>query len=97
MSEQDVIRNTDWIAAHLKPYGFDYVLLDEGYDWQVMPELPWRDHTGSNWDQEKFPHGPKWLTDYIKSKGCGRVWLVPMRLPQAVEEHPDWYLRFKGT
>ena len=31
-TEQDIVRNADWIAAHLKPYGFEYVELDEGYD-----------------------------------------------------------------
>ena len=30
--EEDIVRNVDWIAAHLKPYGFDYIVLDDGYD-----------------------------------------------------------------
>ena len=30
--KQDIVQNADWIAANLKPYGFNYVLLDDGYD-----------------------------------------------------------------
>jgi hypothetical protein len=45
--------------------GFQYVQLDDGHD---------LDETGQhyrieNWDRRKFPHGPQWLTSYIKSKG----------------------------
>jgi len=32
VTEQDVIRNADWLAKNLKPYGFEYVQLDDGYD-----------------------------------------------------------------
>ena len=47
-------------------------------------------------DQAKFPHGAKWLTDYIKSKGLrAGIWIVPNASAAAVKEHPDWYLRYK--
>ena len=46
--------------------------------------------------RQKFPHGPKWLADYVKSKGLrAGVWLVPSAYAGAVEQHPDWYLRYK--
>jgi hypothetical protein len=87
--EEDIVRNTDWIAAHLKPYGFDYIALDDGYDRGPRGEHYWTE----NWDQKKFPHGAKWLTSYIKSKGLHPgVWLVPNSYTGAVEQHPDWYL-----
>jgi hypothetical protein len=90
--EEDVVRNTDWIAAHLKPYGFDYIVLDDGYDRGKHGEHYWIER----WNQEKFPHGPKWLTSYIKSKGLHPgVWIVPNGYAGAVEQHPDWYLRYK--
>ncbi len=88
--EEDIVRNADWIAAHLKPYGFDYVALDDGYDRGPSGEHYWIE----NWDQKKFPHGPKWLTAYIKSKGLRPgLWFVPNSYAGAVSEHPDWYLR----
>ena len=88
--EEDIVRNVDWIAAHLKPYGFDYVVLDDGYDRGRQGEHYWTE----KWDQVKFPHGPKWLTDYIKSKGLRPgIWMVPNSYAGAVRQHPDWYLR----
>lgn len=88
--EEDIVRNTDWIATHLKPYGFDYIALDDGYDRDAQGEHYWT----HNWDREKFPHGAKWLTDYIKSKGLHPgIWLVPNSYAGAVGQHPEWYLR----
>ncbi len=90
--EEDIVRNADWIAANLKPYGYQYVQLDDGYDRGKSGEHYWIE----NWDKEKFPHGPKWLTDYIKSKGLrAGIWIVPNSYAGAVEKHPDWYLRYK--
>jgi len=88
--EDDIVRNTDWIAAHLKPYGFEYVELDDGYDRDSKGQHYWIE----NWDHVKFPHGPKWLTGYIQSKGLrAGLWLVPNAYAGAVKDHPDWYLR----
>ncbi len=90
--EVDIVRNADWIAANLKSYGYQYVQLDDGYDRGKKGEHYWIE----KWDPEKFPHGPKWLTDYIKSKGLlPGLWLVPSAYAGAVEQHPDWYLRYK--
>ena len=91
VTESDVVRNTDWIAANLKPYGFEYVQLDDGYDRE------WKDghHWIDEWDRKKFPHGPKWLANYIKSKGLHPgLWIVPNAYAGAVKQHPDWYLHY---
>lgn len=74
VTENEVVRNADWLAQHLKPYGFHYVQLDDGYD-----RLPDGAHTWiGEWDKKKFPHGPAWLTSYIRSKGLrAGLWLVP--------------------
>jgi len=90
VTEQAVIQNADWIAEHLKPYGFQYVQLDDGYDRGLKEGHYWIEH----WDSREFPHGPKWLADYIKSKGLhAGLWLVPNAYAGAVAQHPDWYLR----
>jgi hypothetical protein len=91
--EEDIVHNADWLAANLKPYGFEYVQLDDGYDRGKNGEHYWIE----NWDKDKFPHGPKWLADYIKSQGLHPgLWIVPNAYAGAVKEHPDWYLRDKG-
>jgi hypothetical protein len=90
--EEDIVRNTDWIAKNLKPYGFEYVQLDDGYDRGKNGEHYWIE----KWDQTKFPHGPQWLANYIKSKGLRPgIWIVPNAYAGAVQQHPDWYLRYK--
>ncbi len=88
VTEKDVVRNADWIAENLKPYGFEYVELDDGYD-----RRPGGHSWAENWDTVKFPHGPEWLTSYIHGKGLkAGVWLVPNSYAPALKEHPDWYL-----
>ncbi len=92
VTEKDMVRNTDWLADHLKPYGFEYVQLDDGYDRGPKGEHYWIE----KWDQKTFPHGPKWLADYIKAKGLkAGIWLVPNAYAGAVAQHPEWYLRDK--
>ncbi|MDB6012970.1 MAG: alpha-galactosidase [Gammaproteobacteria bacterium] len=91
--EEDIVRNTDWLAANLKPYGFGYVELDDGYDRMPTGEHSWID----NWNKQAFPHGPQWLASYIKSKGLhAGIWLVPNSYAKAAQTHPDWYLRDKS-
>ncbi len=90
VTEKDVVDTTDWLAKNLKPYGFQYVQLDDGFDRGKNGEHYWIE----NWDKTKFPHGPQWLTSYIKSKGFhAGLWIVPNVYAGALTQHPDWYLR----
>jgi len=92
VTEADIVRNTDWLAENLRPYGFQYVQLDDGYDRDERGQHYWIE----NWDRRKFPHGPQWLTRYIKSRGLrAGIWLVPNAYAGAVQQHPEWYLRYK--
>lgn len=92
VTEADMVRNADWLAANLKPYGFQFVQLDDGYDRDEKGQHDWIE----NWDPKRFPHGPEWLAHYIQSKGLrAGIWLVPNAYAGAVETHPDWYLRDK--
>jgi hypothetical protein len=93
--EKDIVRNTDWLATYLKPYGFKYVQIDDGYDnGKDSMQHAWIE----NWDKRgRFPKGPKWMADYIKSKGLHPgLWLVPNSYAGAVTTHPEWYLRDKS-
>ena len=106
-TEGDVVRTTDWLAANLKPYGFKYVQIDDGYDAKKNNNLIYvktnefdaarkaAEHNWiTNWDKKKFPRGPQWLANYIKSKGLHPgLWLVPNSYAGGIEKHPDWYLR----
>lgn len=90
VTEEDIVRNADWLAENLLPYGFEYVQIDDGYDRGPGGEHYWIER----WDEKKFPHGPAWLAAYIKAKGLRPgLWLVPNAYAGAVAAHPDWYLR----
>ena len=92
VSEAAVVTNTEWLAENLKPYGFQYVQVDDGYDRGLKEGHYWVEH----WDQGKFPHGPEWLASHIRSKGLHPgLWLVPNAYAGAVDSHPQWYLRDK--
>jgi len=92
VTEADVVRNADWLAKNLKPYGFNFVQLDDGYDRDEKGQHDWIE----NWDRTRFPHGPEWLAQYIRSTGLrAGIWLVPNAYAGAVKDHPDWYLRDK--
>jgi Melibiase len=90
VTEGDIVKNADWLAANLKPYGFQYVQLDDGYDRTTNEPHTWI----GKWDEKKFPHGPQWLASHIKERGLrAGLWLVPNAYAGAVESHPDWYVR----
>ena len=87
--ESDIVSNTDWLAANLKPYGFQYVQIDDGYDRGKPEGHYWIE----NWNNTLFPNGPEWLAKYIKSKGLRPgIWLVPNSYAGAYQQHSDWYL-----
>ena len=93
VTEADIVQNSDWIGTHLAPYGFQFVQLDDGYDRGPKGEHSWT----TNWDQIKFPHDPRWLADYIRSKGLRPgIWLVPNSHAASLAQHPDWYLYYKN-
>ena len=93
VTEDDIIKNADWLAANLKPYGFQYVELDDGYDRSGSQAHTWI----GPWDARKFPHGPQWLTSRIKERGLrAGLWLVPNAYAGALKDHPDWYVRNKA-
>lgn len=87
ITEDEVIRNAEYAAKHLKPFGFEYIQIDEGYQ---------RYH--GDWEgNERFPHGMKWLAERIKSVGLQPgLWLAPYVISEPTEvfqKHPEWLLR----
>lgn len=91
--ESDIISNADWLSSNLKPYGFQYVQIDDGYDRGKEEGHYWIE----NWNKKLFPHGPEWIAKYIKTKGLHPgIWLVPNSYAGAFEKHPDWYIYDKS-
>jgi alpha-galactosidase len=87
VSEAEVLENAAFAAKHLKPYGLEYIQVDEGYQ-------KWH----GDWEgNERFPGGMKRLADRIKRHGFkAGIWISPYVIsePTAVfRDHKDWLLK----
>lgn len=87
ITEEEVLRNAEFAARALKPYGLEYIQVDEGFQ---------RWH--GDWEgNAKFPHGMRWLADRIRALGLKPgIWLAPYVISEPAEvfrRHPEWLLR----
>lgn len=90
ISENDVLENARWMAAHRPELPVDFIQIDHGFqrcegDWLIT--------------NERFPHGLKWLSDEIRKLGFKPgIWLCPFLVDQdsqVYKDHPDWVIRNK--
>jgi hypothetical protein len=87
VTEDEVIRNAEFVSGRFKQYGLEYIQIDEGYQ---------RSH--GEWEgNERFPHGMKWLSERIRNLGLKPgIWLSPFVISEQTEvftKHPDWLLK----
>jgi len=91
-TETDMITETDAIAKHLGPYGLEYIQLDACY---TLGD----DANYLEWTKSTFPHGGKWLFEYIRSKGLKPALWVNIygsnyQKAECAERYPEnYYLR----
>ncbi len=94
-NEKDMVKETDVLARELKPYGLEYVQLDACYT--RGKEANWLE-----WNKELFPHGGKWLFQYISSKGLKPgLWVnaygANYAKPAMADKYPEnFFLRDKN-
>jgi hypothetical protein len=83
-TEDEQLRNAEFIARHLKPYGMEWVQIDDGYqrafgDWQ---------------GNHLYPHGMSWLAAEIRKLGLKPgIWIAPYAISEhadIVQQHPEW-------
>jgi hypothetical protein len=89
ITEQDVVETAAVFSEALKPFGYDYFQIDDGYQQiQGAPEK-WLNPNA------KFPQGLKYLADFIKSKGLKPgLWTAASCLDLSyAEAHPQWFVR----
>ena len=89
-SENEILENAVFAAKHLKPFGLEYIQIDEGFQ-----------TTHGDWQgNQRFPHGLKWLCDSIKNLGLKPgIWIAPFVIAENSEvykNHPDWLLMDKN-
>lgn len=86
-SEAEVLANAEFAARHLKPYGLEWIQIDDGYQ-----------RAFSDWEGNgKFPHGMKWLAQKIRALGLKPgLWIAPYVVSEGSDihrQHPDWLIR----
>jgi len=85
IDEALILENLDVMAEEFRDWGMDWFQVDDGY------EPAYGDWV---WNQERFPHGPRWLSDQIRARGLRPgLWIAPFTLDansETVAAHPDW-------
>lgn len=87
VTEDEIVRNAEFAARHLKPFGLEYVQIDDGY------QRAYGDWEGG----ENFPHGMKWVASKIRELGLKPgIWIAPYAITAGTEVHqknPEWLVR----
>ena len=87
VSEDEVVLNAEFASKHLKPYGLEYIQIDEGYQ---KAHGDWRGN-------KRFPHGMKWMAERIRFYGFKPgIWISPYVISETTEvyqKHPEWLLK----
>ncbi len=86
-TEEEILKNAAFAAKHLKPYGLEYIQIDEGFQ-------TWHGEWEGN---NRFPQGLKYLADQIKLMGLKPgIWISPFVVSDTTavfKNHPDWFLK----
>jgi hypothetical protein len=69
LTEQHILEQADYMAAHLKQYGYEYINIDAGW-WRTWNWTPVYDEYGrpAVW-QPRLPDGMAYVVNYIHSLG----------------------------
>ena len=90
VTEQDITHTADVLGDVLRPFGYRYLQIDDGY--QRLPiGVPEHWLVGN----EKFPGGLASLRRYIGDRGLDPgIWTnVSFQDPEAAAAHPEWFVR----
>lgn len=89
VTEKDMVETADVFAETLRPYGYEYIQMDDGYQRAAGAPEFWLN------PNEKFPRGLKFLAGYIKSKGLvPGLWMgVQVSQEDFVRKHLEWFVR----
>ncbi|MDH6629576.1 hypothetical protein M2271_007412 [Streptomyces sp. LBL] len=93
LTEANVLKQTDALAAKLKKYGYDHVNIDAGW-WRDKSWKPGFDqYARQKADPDRFPSGMKAVADRIHAKGLKAGTYLPAGLEKEAYgdgKHPIW-------
>jgi len=96
LSAEKIIAASDFFAKHLKPYGFEYIQIDDGFEQLPLPVNPhgtlaeaWLETT------DAFPGGHEHIAGEIKKRGLQPgVWTsAAIYNDEFADEQPDCLLK----
>jgi alpha-galactosidase len=86
LTEGPALTNAEFLAAHLRNYGYNFLHIDEGYQYARG------DYTSPV--ATKFPHGMKKLEEKVQSLGLTPgIWTAPFEIAErssVYANHKDW-------
>ncbi|GGN88989.1 hypothetical protein GCM10011579_083250 [Streptomyces albiflavescens] len=80
LTEANVLKQTDALAAKLKKYGYDHVNIDAGWWMDKNWKTGFDQYGRQTPDPVRFPHGMKSVADHIHSKGLKAGIYLPVGL-----------------
>ncbi|MFJ8005051.1 alpha-galactosidase D [Streptomyces fagopyri] len=80
LTEANVLKQTDALAAKLKKYGYDHVNIDAGWWMDKTWKTDFDQYGRQTPDPVRFPHGMKSVADHIHSKGLKAGIYLPVGL-----------------
>ncbi|MFE2138711.1 alpha-galactosidase D, partial [Streptomyces sp. NPDC059466] len=80
LTEANVLKQTDALAAKLKKYGYDHVNIDAGWWMDKSWKTGFDQYGRQTPDPVRFPHGMKSVADHIHSKGLKAGIYLPVGL-----------------
>ncbi|MFE4627701.1 alpha-galactosidase D [Streptomyces mirabilis] len=80
LTEANVLKQTDALAARLKNYGYDHVNIDAGWWMDKTWKTGFDQYGRQTPDPVRFPHGMKSVADHIHSKGLKAGIYLPVGL-----------------
>ena len=89
VTEHDVRHTADVLSDVLRPFGYDYLQIDDGYQRGTGLPAFWLE------PNEKFPSGLEALAGYIRGKGLKPgIWTnATFSQTEYAEQHADWFVR----
>ncbi len=94
ITEDEMVKNADWLARNLRQFGCDIVQIDDG--WQGVGHGSGENRDWHVTEAKKFPHGMKWLAAAIRARGFKPgIWLIPFTTSDEARfrAHPELFIR----
>jgi len=94
--EQHLAELTEYAAKNLKPFGFDFIQIDDGWQAGIKTNGPKKNFT-ANAPDGPYPDGMKSTADRIKAAGLTPgIWFMPFAgtwNDPFFKDHQDWFVR----